>query len=162
MSLILVMVLITLSACGVKEGQTTFGSLQDKIDEYLIALDVTDYVKKQVVSDDEIIGYYENDNIKYILANILEEKQLTKYEFFFIDESLVYITENIKVFDKEATDETSIVVDEIFEEYILLDTRFADYNSDEETLVEREDQDLYQQLIDDFVNSLNNNSQISE
>lgn len=128
--------IILLTSCGVKEGFTTFGALQNKIENYLINVDVTDAIVSEHEFDSDEYGlvtttsYVNDDGLIYI--NILQTQALVErmYEVFYIDESLIYIT--------ELNDVNEDVV-----EYIVLDGKLAGFNTIDGVLEE--------DLSDEFV-----------
>jgi uncharacterized protein YqkB len=157
-----ILMLFLLTACNVKEGQTTFGSLEDKIDDYLIAFDVSDMELKEDSMHSGVIGYFDQGQLKYKEITLADENQFTKYEIFFIDASLIYMTEYIEKYDPSGTKEKPIVSEESYEEYIFLDTMFADYNPEEEMIVERQDSEKYKELLVTFDTLINKINKVNE
>lgn len=128
--IVMLLMVVLLTSCGVKEGFTTFGALQNKIEDYLINIDVSDATLHEF-KDESLeygllkVSYYSQDD-KTIYMNIIQgETEDNLIDVYYIDESLVYITE------------INDINDDVLE-YIILDGQLAVFNTVDEVLEELE------------------------
>lgn len=139
-SLILMICLILITGCSTKEGFTTFGALQNKIDDYLINVDVSEDVKtetqvnSEAYGDGSLVGYKANETNTYLYANLELEDVVSSYEVFYIDESLTYAIFIITEYETNSEVEKSV---ELIE-YIVLDGELAILDTELNALVDIE------------------------
>lgn len=154
--ILFVLMFVLLTGCNVKEGQTTFKSLQSKIDNYLTSFDVSSYEKKHINFIDmsteggNLFGYLENQEVRYIEANLYGVSQDNHYEIFFIDEAMTYFTVLTSVYNKPIDEAGSSIESETLIEYLLVDGKLALYDTSMETLTEIEDSSGLKSMINDF------------
>lgn len=166
LALILMIVMVLTTSCGVKEGFTTFGALQNKIDDYLINVDITD-AKENIIQVDStefgqgiIKGYATEGTTIYIQADLLKENSLRRYEVFYIDDSLTYVVEIIS--DVELGPESLVSsIDELenisdtLVEYIFLDNKPAIFNVEDSVLSDLDEENKLISYIIYIEESLN-------
>lgn len=148
-SLILLISLVLITGCSVKEGFTTFGALQNKIDDYLINVDISDDIKSEVdISSDlygvgSLVGYKSIEANTYIYANLTIDNQENSYEVFYIDESLTYIIYLKTQYESDSDTESY----EELVEYIVLDGKPAILDVELNMLIDMENPEELTELI---------------
>jgi len=152
-SLILVISLVLITGCSVKEGFTTFGALQNKIDKYLIKVDVSDATKIEKIIDlplygeGSLIGYKNTNKLVYLYAKLIDDVYRNSYEVFYIDDSLTYIVYIATKYGENSNSENSKVLQEKIIEYIVLDGKIAVFNTEDNVLEDLEDTENLVDLI---------------
>jgi len=152
-SLILMISLVLITGCSVKEGFTTFGALQNKIDNYLISIDVSDatkiekIIKLPLYGEGSLIGYKNTDKLVYLFANLIDEAYGNSYEVFYIDDSLTYIVYIATKYEENSNSENSNIFQEEIIEYIVLDGKIAVFNTQDNVLEDIEDTQNLVELI---------------
>lgn len=146
-ALVLMIALILMTGCSVKEGFTTFGALTNKVDQYLINLDVSDADKIMLNiassehGDGSLVAYKNNDVLVYLKAELTIDDLEKSIEVFYIDESLTYI-----VLLETKYDQKTVVTENLIE-YIVMDGKLAVFNTEDSVLEDIEDSEKLTELI---------------
>lgn len=150
---VLLVSIIVMSGCSVKEGFTTFGALESKIDNYLINVDVSDASKSSVkltnpiYGDVDIEGYKNAEGTVYIKAALSRDNTIRSYEVFYIDDLLTYIVEIRTEYDQNTSKENSKISEEELREYIVLEGKATVFNTEDSVLEVMETDDYLTELI---------------
>ena len=152
-SLILMISLVLITGCSVKEGFTTFGALQNKIDNYLINIDVSDatkiekIIKLPLYGEGSLIGYKNTTRLVYLYAKLIDDTYENSYEVFYIDDSLIYIVCITTRYEENSKNVNTKVLQEEVIEYIVLDGKTAIFNTGDNVLEDLEDTEKLVDLI---------------